>query len=208
MTEYVWPTHEQWEDSLSKHALHMIEHGEGYSDDWDPRFTTEERAEVDALVPEVVKVIRRACGRIERQLRNEHPDVAAILRAKGKSLAEIRQLSAAVDGLTGAARDAFDDLGHLGSVRSELSRLKYIEPDHAAYVLYHWPSRFERPTCKELDRWRHLSEQAVQRHKDGNRAMGHRLLVNLESGAAWEEQLKHRARCAEYFRRGPVVNIS
>src|SRR5262245_37692574 len=49
MTDYKWPTREDWEAALQRHAEHLIEHGEGYADEYNPTFSDAEREEINRL---------------------------------------------------------------------------------------------------------------------------------------------------------------
>jgi hypothetical protein len=203
-TAYNRSTREEWEDGQRRHAEHLIQHGVGY--EFEPAYTDEERREVESLKPEAVKVIRRACGRIERELRSRYPAAATAARGIEGPITEesIDRLYKAVDALTGADRNAYDDLQRLRGVRERIRRGVVGRLGCRRWDIA-WPERGEKPTCPELDRLDAIAEQAVQRHLDENRARGRQLLADLESGAAWERELKHRADIEEWRRCGPVM---
>jgi hypothetical protein len=149
---HTWPPREEWEAQERRHALYTIQYG---LFSWDfgssrPAFTTAEQEKVDALAPEAIKMIRRTCSRIERALRQAHPEAGALAhgihpdepddpRHRGTGRCRnitwwhskpelVRRFKHAVDALTGEARDAYDDLDYLSDVRSALRRGPFDDP--------------------------------------------------------------------------------
>jgi hypothetical protein len=143
-----WPTREQWEADERRHAEYTIEYGINSWDFGSTRavFTIVEQDEVEALAPEAIKTIRRACSRIERDLRQTHPDAAALARGPQEANLEERRATPgacranyptaadtdrwydAVDALTGTDRDAYDVLRYLSHVRIDLRRYPFDDP--------------------------------------------------------------------------------
>jgi hypothetical protein len=242
---HAWPSREKWEADERRHALYTIQYG---LDSWDygssrPYFTVVEQDEVEALAPEAIKTIRRTCGRIERELRRAHPGAGALAcgihpdepddprtRPAGqcrnltwwRSKPElVQRFKDAVDALTGAARDAYDDLGYLSDVRSALRRHPFDDPrlpfgcalkvngtDSITWDWERrWPTRHALPTSLEIERLRALNDQALDRWYEKNREMGRHILADLDSGVRWQRELEHRARMEEYFARGPIVEV-
>jgi hypothetical protein len=200
MTEHNWPTREQYEADQRRYAESMIEYGHNHRDSDDSPgsgFAYDDEAE--RLKPEIVKTVRRECGRIERQLRRGHPDAAALLRPKDYSAERY-------DALNPAARDAVHDLWQLRDVRRVLCNSGFYANEYLCGWDQHWPSRHERPTSPELERFFALRARAVQDWRDRNRDRGRRLLADIESGEAWQQQLAHMARVEQWFCDGPVVH--
>lgn len=194
-----WPTREEYETDRRRHAAHMIEHG---VDDKDERsFTAEERAKAERLAPEAIKVVRRSCGRIERQLRREHPEVVWLLKPDTARYLS-GEFDAALDALSTPARAAFLALSQLSDVRRTLRIADVLDWDAWSW---NWPDGFDPPACPELDRLRAIRSEELTRRRAQTRDRGRRLLAAIESGQQWEDQLKHRAFCDAYFARGPVV---
>jgi hypothetical protein len=183
-----------------------------------------------ALAPEVIKTIRRSCSRIERQLRQQHPQAAALARGpEEKDLQERRKITgachanhitaadidrwqAAVETLTGEARRSYDDLVCLKDIRRSLQRNRgwrdeFDEPTACQWEFDTiWPRGYDRPTSPELDRLRALNHQAVERFHAHYREWGRGILADLDSGVRWQRELKRRAELEEYFRNGPVMH--
>jgi hypothetical protein len=187
-------TREEFEASKRKYAQDMIETGDcnylGYTSHG-PSLTSAERDEIKQLRPDVIKTVRAACGVIERDLRRRFPDVAALLRPhKGPwTQEELDHLWEASDALTGADRDAYNDLLGLRDTRQEVTHFGV----YRELSLDSWPSRYEQPTSPPLRRLFAIYEQADQRWKDGNRERGRKWLARIESGEAWQQELDKRA---------------
>ena len=233
---YTWPTREKWEAEQRRHAEALIETGCNHWDDLDwPTWSEDERAEAKELAPGVIAMIRRTCGRVERAMRQRYPEVAALARGPREADLDERQATsgacrhnypttedidrwyAAVDALEGDDRDTFEALTRLRDIRRSLRRRRNVysdnpdlfeRPTEAVWTFdWIWSDGYNRPQSAELDRLREMNTVAVRRWNEKNRAMGRRLLADLESGAAWEDQLAHRKFCDEYFARGPIVEV-
>jgi hypothetical protein len=200
MTDHDWPTREQYEADRRAYAEHLIEHGRGCDH---PSFTDAEHDEIARLAPEIIRTVRRECGRIECSLRKQYPRAGEL--AKGISERPITaeahdRHAAAVDALPNADRGALQDLLTLRSIRAglrhELHRPAPRDP----------PFRFERFVSPEIDRLRTMSDRAITRHCDSMRRRGHQLLADIESGREWQRRLEHMARIDEYCRNGPVIH--
>jgi hypothetical protein len=186
-TTRTWPTREEWETRERALAESMIETGHDYWDDSDgPRFSEAERAEVDKLAPEAIKVIRRTCGRIERSLRSQHPlagELAKGITERSITMEAIHRLDAAIDALSGADRDAYDTLSRVGYIRRTLNKSwgygPFDRPSISLREYIRYESLFSDSRCPQLDRLRQLNDEAVARWREGNRARGRKLL------AAW-----------------------
>jgi hypothetical protein len=198
--EHSWPTRDEYEAQQRSHAEHMIEHGVGYADEYSPTFTDAERAEIAALSPEIIKTVRRECGRIERPLRHQYPEVVWLLDP-GTDRYLSGEYDAAVATLNPDQLAALDTLRELRDVRWVLR--------YGGFDFAYWdaspPPGFE-PACPELDRLREIHERALARYHDRERQRGRQLLADIESGVEWQRQQEHMARIDEYFRNGPVVH--
>jgi hypothetical protein len=215
-----WPTREKWEADERARAEHTIEHG---INGWDyganrPQWTDDERAEVEQLAPVVIAMIRRTIGRIERTLRREHPQAGLLARGIERPYTRdaFHRYNADVDALTDDERKALDTLGVLDDIRRCLRRnTTYLDDpdlfecptDHGWQLDRRWPEQYDRPQSAELDRLRELNAQAVERSHAEHRERGRHILADLDSGAAWQRQLEHRARIEEWRRNGPVIHV-
>jgi hypothetical protein len=198
------PSREEWETEHRRIAEHLIETGEpygsygyyGYSGDG-PLYTDADDAEIDALTPEAIKAVRRACGRAERDLRAKHPAAAAVARGiveRPMTEEVIERWYASQAALTGADNDAYHDLIVLRDIRAQLRTERYYSVTEwmGAWQFDGWPKRYEPPTSPALDRLRVLHAEGVQRRHDTTVAKGKELLAELESGDAWRAELKRR----------------
>ena len=70
---------ERFESDQIAYATHLITHGVGYADEANPTFDADEREEITRLAPEITRTVRRECGRVERRLRRQHPEVVPLL---------------------------------------------------------------------------------------------------------------------------------
>lgn len=229
MTEHTWPTREEFEADWRRRAEYAVEDGGcPWPVDWPdgvPHFNAEERAEVETLAPVIVKLIRRECGRVERRLRADHPDIAALARGVHPDEPDnprwTRQpdyesyermadrFSAAIDALTGDAAAAYHTLMRLDHLRRRLSKDRYYSPfDYPddRYPWQPWPQGYEEPSSPELDRLYAITDAAIRRDQDKWRAEGRRMLDDLDSGAAWQTELERRADVDEYLRNGPAIH--
>jgi hypothetical protein len=192
------PSREEWEAKRRRRAEHLIETGEHYDyASYDlPQYTDADDAEIDALTPGAIKAVRRACGRAERDLREKHPAAAVVARGiQGPMTAEsIDRWYATEAALTGADKDAYQDLLRLLDIRAQLRKERYysISEWMGDWQIDHWPKGYAPPTSPALDRLRALHAEGIQRHHDTNVARGQQLLAELKSGDAWRAELKRR----------------
>jgi hypothetical protein len=194
-----WPTRQEYEAQRRAHAEHLIKHGEGYADEHNPTYTDAESTEIERMAPVIIKTIRRECGRIERPLRREYPEVIWLLNP-GVDRYLSGEYDAAEAALTAQARAAYNTLRELRDIRSEL-REDAEDPIIGDYR----PLCFDRFTSPEIDRLRVIRQDALNRYHARERERGRNLLAAIESGEEWEDQLLHRASVDAYFARGPVV---
>jgi hypothetical protein len=195
---HTWPTREEFEAERRAHAEHLIEHGEGYADEHNPTYTAAEADEIERMAPVIIKTIRRECGRIERPLRREYPEVIWLLNP-GVDRYLSGEYDTAEAALTAPARSAYNTLWELRDIRSTLRE------DAENPIISEYGLSFDRFTSPEIDRLRIIRQDALDRYHDRERQRGHNLLAAIESGQEWEDQLKHRASVDAYFARGPVV---
>ena len=208
-----WPAREEWEADQRRYVQGMVESGNdcrsGNDYDDGPGWSTEERAEVEALTPAAVKVIRRECGRIEKQLRKEHPAAAAVLQMSVDDFAAGHG-DAALAALRESDRGAWDDLWSLRHVRNCLRADRcygpFDKPERNPLARVFWPQRYPEPISPELDRIKQIGAQAIDQYEEVIRRRGRKLLADLDSGAAWQEQLEHMASVDKWFRDGPVIH--
>jgi hypothetical protein len=119
---HTWPSREKWEADERARAEHTIEHGINV---WDYgagelHWSDEERAEVEALAPQAIKAIRRACGRAERSLREQYPAAGELAKQDARTVEDVRRKNNAIDALDDAARETVYTLWRLQDVRSSL----------------------------------------------------------------------------------------
>lgn len=193
-----WPTREEYEAERRALAERLIEHGEGYADEHNPTYTRAESAEIERMAPVIIKTVRRECGRIERPLRREYPEVIWLLNP-GVDRYLSGEYDAAEAALTAPARAALSTLRELRDIRSELRR------DAEDPIISEYGPGFDRFDSPEIDRLRVIRQDALDRFHDRQRQRGHNLLAAIESGEAWRDQLEHRASVDAYFANGPVV---
>jgi hypothetical protein len=220
-TTHTWPTREKWEAEQRRYAESVIEVGDDYWNELDcPQWSDDERTEIEHLAPVVIAMIRRTVGRIERQLRREHPQAGILARGiteRPITMEAIDRHRAAIDALAGDERKAFWTLDRLGDVRTRLHHQRAVY--HGNPDLFEcpterpweferiWPDGHDAPASPELDRLREMNTAAVERWHEGNRAMARRWLDDLSSGAAWQHELERRAQVEEYLRNGPVIHV-
>lgn len=198
------PSREEWEAEERRWAVDLIETGEDtrYSYDGNgPLYTDADTEEIDALTPEAIKAVRRACGRAERDLREKHPAAAVVARG----IVERPWTDEVIDrwytseaALTGADKDAYHKLIKLRDFRSHLRKDRWysITESMGAWI-FNWPKGYEPPASPALDRLRALHAEGIQRRHDTCVAKGQQLLAELESGDAWERELKCREAAAK-----------
>jgi len=194
------PSREEWEAERRRFAEHFIDTGE-HDHDYSggtPEYTDADDAEIDALTPEAIKAVRRACGHAERDLREKHPAAGAVARGiveRPMTAEVIERWYASEAALTGADKDAYRDLIVLRDIRAGV-RKEYrwfsVTERAGAWQFDDWPQRYEPPSSRALDRLRALHAEGVQRRHDSNVARGQQLLVELESGDAWRAELQRR----------------
>jgi hypothetical protein len=196
------PTREEWEAEQRRIAESMIEHGHSHRDDNDPGPTSTfaQSDEIERLRPGIIKTVRAACGRIERQLRREHPDAAELAKPKGYSHERYEALSP-------AAHDALDDIWSLRRVRDRLSNSGWYANEFLIGWDSDWPSRYDRPTSPEIKRFLKVRAQTVAQWREKNRERGRRILAGLDSGVGWQRELESRVHVEEFLARGPVVHV-
>jgi hypothetical protein len=204
------PTREEWEAEERRWAQDLIDTGENTRWSYDtfgqPSYTDADEEEIDTLTPEVIKVVRRACGRAERDLREKHPAAGVVARGIESpspfTMEVVERWYAAKDALAGADKDAFEDLVVLRHVRDHLRKDRWYSVTEwmGAWEFDRWPQGYELPASPALDRLRALHAEGIQRRYDTNVAKGRQMLADLESGAAWERELERRARADEMDR--------
>lgn len=219
MSDYTWPSREEWETDQRAYAEELIEFGFHRREELsEPSYTRDEKLEIqEDLAPGIIAVFRRAFGRIERELRGRYPAVVPLVRPKHLTYDEAL---AAENALTADERTALATLLWVRDMRTELSLRSCafdaplsplgwtINADVQPRRLFvaDWPKPFEPPSSPELDRLHALSDQAFERHRNQIRDFGRKILADLDSGTAWAGQLKHMASCDEWRRTGPVVH--
>jgi hypothetical protein len=204
--DYQWPSREEWEADQRAHVEHMITHGVGYDYQNGSSFTAAEHDEIQRLEPEVIRTVRRECGRIERRLRHEHPEVVWLLNP-GADRYLSGEYDAALKALSPEARDALLDLSRLRDVRRGLVEYGvYCDNEFLLDWVRSWPSRFTQPSSPEIDRLLAIHQQEYARRRACIRGGGRQLLADIESGAAWEREQDHRVRIEKWFRDGPVIH--
>jgi hypothetical protein len=221
-----WPTRQEWEAGERRRAEHCISDGINAWDYGQSKlgYTDAERAEVESLAPEAIKAIRRACGRVERSLRQQFPRAGEL--AKGfyrwcerhgldkNSMEAVDQYHAAIKELSEAETAAYWTLRRTDHVRSGLrveSCWREYGTFEAGWADNSAPSdpntRYEwlNVNSPELDRLHEISEQAMQRTREHWEDHGRKVLADLDSGKAWEDQLAHMAWVEEWFANGPTI---
>jgi hypothetical protein len=212
-----WPTREEWEAGERSRAQYCIDEGVNAWDYGQTQlgYTEAERAEVESLAPEAIKAIRRACGRIERQLRQQFPEAGRL--AKGITERPITggaidRYRAATEKLTGEETEALDELRRVSDIRDGLKREGWwYRPFEAGWTGYESLSLRRQHdydtlglVCLQLDRLKEIDQQANTRTREHWQVRGLKVLADLDSGKAWEGQLAHMASVEEYFARGPM----
>jgi hypothetical protein len=200
-----WPTREEREANQRAHAEHMIEHGVGYADEDEPSFTAAEHDEIERLEPEIIRTVRRECGRIERQLRREHPEVVWLLKPGAERYLS-GEYDAALKALSPKARDALLDLSSLRDVRREVAKFCGVYGVYCGWI-QSWPRRSTRPSSPEIDRLLTIHQEELARRRAGIRGGGRQLLADIESGAAWQRQQEHMAWLEKWLAGGPVIRV-
>lgn len=175
------PSREEWEADRRRVAEHLIETGEpyGYYDysDNGPEYTAANSEEIDRLTPEAVRAVRLACGRAERDLREKHPAAAVVARGiEGPSpFTEevVERWYAAEAALTGADKDAYQDLLVLRDIRSLVRKHGWYDIDEwvGHWQFGNWPKQYEPPTSPALDRLRALHAEGIQRRHDAEESV-------------------------------------
>lgn len=107
----------------------------------------------EPVATEAIKTIRRECGRIERDLREQFPDAAAVFANYDQS---------AVDALSEEAMEALRDLWRLRDVRQDLRTKGYYATEYLLEWDYHWPSRYPKPTTPEIEGIRAAKDERMQ----------------------------------------------
>jgi hypothetical protein len=188
-----WPTREEWEADQRSRAEQTIAAGgnrQDYTEQPTP-YGEAAQAEIDSLKPGAIKAIRRACGRIERKLRQQFPEADAVIRSFDYR---------ARDALSPAARDAWEDLYNLSKVRQNLRVGTIWATDYFMAWDYNWPPRHAKPTSPEIERLHQIPGELRQMHRDQSVERARELLAQLDSGQAWADYAAARASREEWLR--------
>jgi hypothetical protein len=227
VSTYKWSTREEWEAEQRSRAECCISDGINAWDYGESQlgYTDDERAEVKSLAPEAIKAIRRACGRVERELRKQYPHAAELAKGfywwcdqhgypkrpkDGRAVAQFEEAyhgyHAEIESLTTAEDAALDTFGHLRDIRKDLKeRGWWYRPFEAGWKIRHLDTlSLDSP---ELDRLQEISDQAVTQSQEHWRARGRTVLADLESGKAWEDETQRRIELDEWFAKGPLIEV-
>jgi hypothetical protein len=192
-TDDNWPTRQEWEADQRSRAEQTIAAGGNHQDytEQPTPYTQAQDDEIDSLKPGAIKAIRRACGQIERKLRQQFPEADAVIRSFDYQ---------ARDALSPAARDAWEDLYNLSKVRRNLRVGTIWATDYFMAWDYNWPPRHAKPTSPEIERLHQIPGELRQMHRDQSVERARELLVQLDSGQAWADYAAARASREEWLR--------
>lgn len=191
--ERKWSTREEWEAEQRRRAEHCIRDGINAWDYGQSQlpYTEDEQAEVDSLAPEAIKAIRRACGRVERELREQYPHAAELhkglyhwcdqrgipKRPKLEDTRAVAQFEKAYDdyqaeceSLSTAEDAAYQTFFRLRDIREGLKvRGWWYRPFQPGWTSdFRWRHLDDSLTldCPELDRLWEISDQTVTRSQE------------------------------------------
>lgn len=199
------PTRDQWETRERNRIKHAMDTGTDTYLLAGRAVTDAETEWADRYLPDLVKAIRRECGRVERGLRRQFPAAWGLLNTH-RSMSDYRQ---AENALTNDEREAFLKLVRMDRIRNEIraprgTGIYEFDLRERAATALDWLR--DEHTSAEIDHLRDLDDKAQQHMQEIVRERARECLALVDSGQAWENELDRRAKLRGAYRGSWVPN--